>query len=307
MSTEYHIPVLLDETVKALDIKPDGTYIDCTAGGGGHSGAILERLSDKGRLICIDRDPDAIKQLEGRFSSDGRVTIINDNFSDIKQIANEHCKDGADGILADLGISSHQVDDASRGFSYHHDAPLDMRMSRSGMTAADVCNTYSCDELERILRDYGEEKFAARIARAIVTERERSPICTTLELADLVSTCYPASARRSGHPARKTFQALRIEVNGEIDVISNAVSDMFSVLKSGGVLAVISFHSLEDAAVKQSFRTFTQGCTCPPDIPVCVCGKKPQGRTKKPVFPSEDEIESNSRCRSAKLRTIVKF
>ena len=263
-----HIPVLFDETIKSLNIGPDGSYVDCTAGGGGHSGAVAKLLTT-GRLVAIDRDPQAIAVLKERLGIYNNVTIINNNFFFIKSILQGLHIDKADGILADLGVSSHQLDDASRGFSFHKDAPLDMRMSMSGPSAADAVNTLSCRELQKIIFDYGEERFAPRIAAAIVAAREEKPIKTTLELAEIISSAVPAAARRDGHPARKTFQALRIYVNGELDGLTKAVEDMFDCLKPGGRLSIITFHSLEDRAVKNALAPLAQGCTCPKNFPVC--------------------------------------
>lgn len=304
-----HIPVLFNETIESLNIKPDGTYADCTAGGGGHSAAIAERLGENGRLIAIDRDPDAVENLKRKFADKKCVTVINRNFSEIKGIASSLGIDGFDGITADLGVSSYQLDTAERGFSFHADAPLDMRMSKTGLSAADVVNTYSEKDLMRVLTVYGEEKFAKSIARHIVSDREKKPFETTLELAETVKKAIPARARREGgHPARRTFQAIRIEVNGEIEMLPEALSDMFDALKVGGVLSVITFHSLEDRAVKNAFREFTQGCTCPREFPVCVCGKTPRGKLQfKSAVPSDKELEENPRSRSARLRSIIKL
>lgn len=304
-----HKSVLLDESIDALSIRPDGVYVDCTAGGGGHSREIAKRLSANGRLICIDRDPDAITILRERLSGFQNVTVVHDNFFNLKKILSDLGIDGADGILADLGVSSFQLDKAERGFSFHNDAPLDMRMSKEGNTAADIVNTYDERQLSYIFRKYGEEKFAAGIAKAIVRERERKPIETTLELAEIVKSAIPAAKRRTGgHPARKVFQALRIEVNGELDRLSEAVGDMFDSLSGKGRLCIITFHSLEDRLVKQSFASFCSGCTCPPEFPVCVCGKKPSGslvfKFKKP---GEKELSENPRSRSATLRCIEKM
>lgn len=310
MTMEFkHIPVLFNETIESLHIKSDGIYADCTAGGGGHSAAIAERLGENGRLVAIDRDPDAVKNLKVKFADTKTVTVVNDNFSDIKNIASSLGIDGFDGITADLGVSSYQLDTAERGFSFHADAPLDMRMSKSGLSAADVVNTYSERDLTRVLTVYGEEKFAKSIARRIIADREQKPFETTLELAETVKKGIPARARREGgHPARRTFQAIRIEVNGEIDMLPQALSDMFDMLKTGGILSVITFHSLEDRAVKNAFKEFTQGCTCPKEFPVCVCGKTPRGKLQfKSEVPSEKELEENPRSRSARLRSIVKL
>ena len=303
-----HIPVLFDETISSLCIKPDGIYVDATAGGGGHSSGILERLGENGRLICIDRDPDAIETLTERFRNDDRVTIVHDNYCNIKSVLASQGIDRVDGILADLGVSSHQLDTAERGFSFHNDAPLDMRMSQSGPTAADLCNTLPEAELTRIIRNYGEERYAQSIARNIVKARNFTPIETTLQLAEIVSNSMPAKARRNGHPARRTFQALRIEVNGELEKLGGSVEDMFDCLSIDGILSIITFHSLEDRTVKQEFAKFTEGCTCPPEFPVCVCGKTPRGKLQfKFKEASEQELESNARSRSAKLRSIIKI
>ncbi len=308
MTAFNHVPVLFHETIDALNINPDGVTVDCTAGGGGHSAAVLERLSEKGRLICFDRDPDAIAVLQARFGADKRVTVVHENYGSIAAVLSSLAIPAVDSILADLGVSSYQLDEASRGFSFHQDAPLDMRMSKTGVSAAELVNTLPEDALKKILYEYGEEKFAPRIAAAIVRERQNAPILTTLQLAELVSAAYPAAARRGGHPARKTFQALRIEVNGELAELPTAIRYMFHSLKPGGRLAIISFHSLEDRIVKNTFASFTVGCTCPPDFPVCVCGKKPQGRLCfKPKTAGEQELAENQRSRSAKLRAIEKI
>ena len=304
-----HIPVLFRESIDALDIKPDGLYADCTAGGGGHSNAILDRLSENGRLVAIDRDPEAIETLTKRFEGRENVSIVNDNFFNIKSILSQFTDAGADGILADLGVSTHQLDDAARGFSFHADAPLDMRMSMQGMSAADAVNSLSQRELQDIIYRYGEDKFAPRIAAGIVRARAEKPIETTLELAEIVKSSIPAAARREGgHPARRTFQALRIYVNGELDGLDRAIGDMFDSLKVGGRLAIITFHSLEDRAVKQTFASLCEGCICPPEFPVCVCGRKSRGRLpQKAAAPSKAELEENPRSRSARLRVIEKI
>lgn len=304
-----HIPVLFNESIDALDIKPDGLYADCTAGGGGHSNAILDRLSENGRLIAVDRDPEAIATLTERFEGRENVSIVNDNFFNIKTILSRFTDEGADGILADLGVSSHQLDDAARGFSFHADAPLDMRMSMQGMSAADAVNSLSQRELQDIIYRYGEDKFAPRIAAGIVRAREEKPIETTLELAEIIKSSIPAAARREGgHPARRTFQALRIYVNGELDGLDGAISDMFDSLKVGGRLAIITFHSLEDRAVKQTFASLCEGCICPPEFPVCVCGRKSRGMLpQKALAPGREELERNPRSRSARLRVIEKI
>ncbi len=303
-----HTSVLLEETIDALRIRPGGTYVDCTAGGGGHSAAVLERL-ENGRLFCLDQDPDAVQTLRQRFAGDDRVTVIHTNFDALRDVLAARNVFSADGILADLGVSSHQLDTAARGFSFHNDAPLDMRMSREGPTAADLVNTLSERELSSILWRYGEEKCAASIARNVVRAREKAPIETTLELAELVKRSIPAKLRRTGgHPARRTFQALRIAVNGELDRLENTLDTMFDLLTPGGRLCIITFHSLEDRIVKQNYAALLQGCTCPPEFPVCVCGKTPRAkRCGKAVTPSREELERNPRARSAKLRVIEKI
>ena len=303
-----HISVLLDESVEALNIKSCGVYVDCTAGGGGHSAAVLERLGENGRMILFDQDPDAIATVTERFKDDKRVTIVHSNFSEIKNVLSQLVVEGVDGIMADLGVSSHQLDTAERGFSYHHDAPLDMRMSQSGVSAKQIVNEYSQKELFRVIDRYGEEKFANSVASAIVRAREKAPIETTLQLAEIVSNAIPAKFRRNGHPARKTFQAIRIEVNGELDALKNTLPDMFDALNENGVLAIISFHSLEDRIVKEYFKTLREGCTCPKDFPICVCGKKPKAVVKSAgVKASGKEVGENNRSRSAKLRTAMKI
>ena len=299
-----HISVLFDETIESLDIKPDGLYVDCTCGGAGHSSEILKNIKN-GTLVAIDRDPDAIKVITERIGSNECVQIVNDNFFNIKNILGER---KADGILADLGVSSFQLDTAERGFSFHKDAPLDMRMSKSGKSAFDVVNTYSEQELSNIIFKYGEEKFSRSIAKNIVKARNEKPIETTLELAELIKDSVPAKYRRDGHPARKTFQALRIEVNDELAGLSQAVSDMFNCLKVGGRLSIITFHSLEDRAVKETFKKFTEGCTCPKEFPVCVCGNTPSGKIiNRGLSAKQNELDANNRSRSARLRTIEKI
>lgn len=303
-----HKSVMLLPAVDALAVKPGGVYVDCTAGGGGHSREIAARLGGEGKLIAVDRDPDAIEALHERLGEFKSVTIVHDNFSNIKSILSSLGLNGADGILADLGVSSYQLDTAERGFSFHSDAPLDMRMSKEGKTAAELVNTLDERALCFIIQKYGEEKFARNIARSIVREREKGAIETTLQLAEIVKAAIPAAARRSGgHPARRTFQALRIEVNGELDKLDASLDDMFNSLNLGGRLAVITFHSLEDRAVKQKFASFCTGCTCPPDFPVCVCKKKPRGKLVfKNMKPTQQETEENQRSRSATLRCIEK-
>ena len=303
-----HISVLLEESVNSLNIKPDGTYIDCTAGGGGHSAAILAHLGEGGRLICVDQDPTAIQVVTERFKGDDRVTVVHKNFSDFVQILDGLGVDYVDGVVADLGVSSHQLDTAERGFSFHKDAPLDMRMSQAGKSAKDVVNTYTEHQLYTIIKAYGEEKFADRVARAIVKARQEKPIETTIELSDVVSNAIPAKFRRNAHPARKTFQAIRIEVNGELDVLKETLPVMFERLNDDGVMSIITFHSLEDKIVKDFFRTLKEGCTCPKDFPVCVCGKKPKAIVKSAGIKATDkELDDNNRSRSAKLRTAAKI
>lgn len=302
-----HKPVLFDEAINALNIHPDGIYFDGTSGGGGHSGAIASRLTT-GRLISVDQDPDAIEILHERLGKYPCVTVVKSNFCMIKQVLREQSISKVDGILLDLGVSSHQLDEGERGFSYKKDAPLDMRMSQEGTTAADLVNNLSEQELSRIIFTYGEEKFAKRIAAAIVRERKNGKIETTLQLADIVKNAIPAATRREGgNPARRTFQALRIEVNGELDKLSKALDEMADCLNPGGRIAVITFHSLEDRIVKQRFAKWCSGCTCPPDFPVCVCGKIPLGHLPfKAKAPTEEELEENPRSRSARLRVFEK-
>lgn len=302
----HHIPVLFNETIDSLGIDPNGIYVDCTAGGGGHSSEILRHL-DGGRLIAVDRDPQAIETLKARFSGDSRVTVVHNNFFNIKEILSTLAISGVNGVLADLGVSSHQLDEPSRGFSFHNDAPLDMRMSLEGMSAADAVNTLSQQELQRIIYEYGEEKFAPSISKAIVRAREQKKIETTLELAEIIKSAMPAAAKRDGHPARRTFQAIRIYINGELDGLSQAVTDMFDCLVTGGRVSIITFHSLEDRTVKQSLAPLAKGCICPRTFPVCVCGRKPAAKVFKAVAPSEAEISENPRSRSARLRTAQKL
>lgn len=307
MSEFKHIPVLFNETIDALNVRPDGIYVDCTAGGGGHCAAVAERLTT-GRIIAIDQDPEAIENLQERFKNNGRVTIVHDNFVNISSILENLGIDGVDGIMADLGVSSHQLDTDERGFSFHKDAPLDMRMSMEGMSAADLVNTASQSELQKIIYTYGEEKFAPSIARNIVKAREKKPIETTFELVDIIKASMPMKAKRDGHPARKTFQALRIEVNGELEKLERALDDMFEALNPSGRIAIITFHSLEDRIVKKKFNKFCEGCICPPEFPVCVCGRKPRGKLPfKSKAPTENEVGENFRAHSARLRAIEKI
>lgn len=303
-----HTPVFLQQAVDALRVREGGVYVDCTAGGGGHSRAILEQLGG-GRLVAIDRDPQAVSHLETLFAGDARVHVVRGNFKNIKAILGGLGFSAAHGILADLGVSSHQIDTPERGFSYHADVPLDMRMSMEGPGAAQLVNTAPYEQLREILRDYGEEKFASAIARAIVEARAKEPLASTAALAEIVKSSIPAPARRQGgNPAKRTFQALRIAVNGELEGLSEALDDMFGCLEVTGRLAVITFHSLEDRIVKAFFASKCSGCTCPPDFPVCVCGRQAQGRLPhKAMKPDERMITDNPRCRSARLRTIEKI
>lgn len=301
-----HIPVLLEKSMEGLNIDPDGVYIDCTAGGGGHSSAIAARLSEKGRLIALDRDPDAVKAATERLSEYENACVIQRNYSELDTVLEELGIGAVDGILMDLGVSSYQLDEESRGFSYHADAPLDMRMSRSGMSAADIVNTFSEQQLAKIIFEYGEEKFSRRIASNIIKAREIAPIETTLQLADIIRESVPQKARREKNPCKKTFQAIRIAVNGEFEHLYEGLDKAFAALKPKGRLAVITFHSLEDRIVKQRFAEWCKGCICPPDFPKCVCGRKPQGIlvNRKPLEADEEELQSNNRSRSAKLRVI---
>ena len=304
-----HIPVLFDECIEALDIKEDGIYVDGTVGGAGHSEQIAKRLKESGRLICIDRDSDAIEAAGKRLEPyKDRVNIVKSNYSDIKKIIKEQGITHVDGILLDLGVSSHQIDSPERGFSYMTDAPLDMRMDKDApLDAKTVVNTYSEAELYRIIRDYGEDRFAKNIAKHICIEREKSPIETTGQLKETVSRAIPMKVQKTGgNPAMRTFQAIRIEVNDELEGLKKALGDCMDVLSDGGRLAVITFHSLEDRIVKNEFRTAQNPCTCPPDFPVCVCGKVPKGKvmTNKPVTAGEEELKRNTRSHSAKLRVF---
>lgn len=303
-----HISVLLNESVDGLDIKPNGIYVDGTAGGGGHSAEILKRL-ENGRLISIDQDPDAIAAVTERFRGNEKSIIIKGNFADMKELLENRGIRMVDGVLLDIGVSSHQLDTAERGFSFHEDAPLDMRMSQQGITAAELVNTLPFEELRRIISQYGEEKYASSISSAIVRARENKPIRTTLELAEIIKRAVPQKVRRDGHPARKTFQALRIAVNGELDKLRQGMEQAFELLSSGGRLAIITFHSLEDRIVKQQMAKWCEGCVCPKDFPVCVCGNKPKARlvNKKPITAASTELDKNQRSRSAKLRICEKL
>lgn len=304
-----HKPVLLEETIDALDIKPDGIYVDGTAGGGGHSSEILKRLSPNGRLISIDQDPDAIEAVTERFKDYKNSIICKGNFSDVVSIVNSLGIESIDGIMLDIGVSSRQLDTPERGFSFHYDAPLDMRMSQSGASAYDLVNQLSYEQLVKIISRYGEERFAKQITRAIIREREKQPIATTLQLAEIIKAAVPAAKRREGHPARQTFQALRIAVNGELDRLEEGLQGGFELLKPGGRMAVITFHSLEDRIVKRAMAKWCTGCTCPKDFPVCVCGNKPKAELalRKPAEASEKELSENPRARSARLRAVTKL
>ena len=305
-----HIPVLLNEVIEGLNIDPDGIYVDGTLGGAGHSYEIAKRLKG-GRLIGIDRDEDAIAAASERLEPfSDRVTIVRGNYGDMADILGDIVISEVDGILLDLGVSSHQLDEAERGFSYREDAPLDMRMDRRDeLTAYDVVNTYTEAELTRILKDYGEERFAGSIARHIVRARAERPVSTTFELSDIIKASIPAKYRdKKGHPAKRSFQAIRIEVNHELDILRDSLNGMIDILKPGGRLCVISFHSLEDRIVKQAMRTAEDPCICPKDFPVCVCGRKPKGRcvSKKAITAADNELDTNNRAHSAKLRIFEK-
>ncbi len=306
-----HISVLLEESVSMLGVKSDGVYVDGTLGGGGHSELIIKQL-ESGRLIGIDQDTNAICAASKRLEPySDRLTVVHRNFSEIKNVLNELKIDEIDGAILDLGVSSHQLDEGERGFSYNTDARLDMRMNREqSFSAYELVNTYSEEDLKRIIYAYGEEKFAPRIAGMIVSERAKKPIETTFELSDIIKKAMPKAARYADkHPAKRTFQAIRIEVNSEIEILEQAVRDFVSALKPGGVLAVITFHSLEDRIVKNVFNDLASGCSCPKTFPVCVCNKKPTGKlvNKKPIVSGEAELEFNNRAHSAKLRGIIKL
>lgn len=302
-----HVSVLLNETIEGLNIKPDGIYVDGTLGGGGHAYEVLKRLSPKGRLIGIDQDGEALQAAGERLKEFGnQVTLVRDNYCEIDRVLESLEIEKVDGIILDIGVSSYQLDNLERGFSYKSDAPLDMRMdTRQSLTAADVVNTYSEDELIAIIKDYGEERFARNIAKKIVQSREDKPLETTQELSEIIQSAIPMKAKaKGGHPAKKTFQAIRIEVNRELAVLKESIDKMIERLNPGGRICIITFHSLEDRIVKTKFRENENPCTCPPDFPVCVCGKKSKGRviTRKPIVPSEDEIAVNKRAKSSKLR-----
>lgn len=305
----HHIPVMLHECMEGLNIQPEGIYIDGTAGGAGHSSEIAKRLTE-GRLIALDQDPDAIAAASERLKPYPAAQVIRANFRNMAEVLAELSILRVNGVLLDLGVSSRQLDTAERGFSYQKDAPLDMRMSQEGMSAADLVNTASVEELARILREYGEEKFAFSIAKAIARKRESVPIETTFQLAEVVKATVPAASRREKNPCKRTFQALRIAVNSELDALSQGLDEAFDLLAPGGRLCVITFHSLEDRMVKQKFAALCQGCICPPEFPVCVCGHTPEGKLvprKQPILPTEEELSENRRSQSAKLRVLEKI
>ncbi len=306
-----HISVLLNECLEGLNIKENGTYVDCTLGGAGHSSHILEKLSSEGTLIGIDQDNDALRAAKEKLRDYSNVKFVHNNFYNIDSILTSLNIPKVDGILMDLGVSSYQLDEGERGFSYMKDAPLDMRMDRDReFSAYEVVNTYSEEDLYRIIRDYGEEKFAKKIAKFIVDKRTDKPIETTLELVDIIKAAIPAKARREGpHPAKRTFQAIRIEVNGELAILNKAIEDGVEHLNKGGRMAIITFHSLEDRIVKLKYRELANPCTCPKEFPVCICGKKPLVKiiSRKAIEPSKEEVEQNPRSRSAKLRILEKL
>ena len=307
-----HKSVLLEETIEALDIKSDGIYVDGTLGGGGHAYEVCKHLSDRGRFVGIDQDADAIKAAGKRLEEfNDKVTIVRNNYCNFRQVLNDLGINGVDGIVLDLGVSSYQLDTVERGFTYNYDTPLDMRMDqRQTLTARDIVNDYSEQELFRIIRDYGEDKFAKNIAKHICKARLEKPIETTFELNELIKAAIPAKIRATGgHPSKRTFQAIRIECNHELDVLKNSLDDMIDALNSGGRLCIITFHSLEDRIVKNIFKNKENPCTCPPEFPVCVCGKVSCGKSafRKPVLPSEEELQFNSRSKSAKLRVFEKY
>ena len=306
--TFHHIPVLLNECLNGLNISPAGIYVDGTAGGAGHSIEIAKRLTT-GRLIAIDKDPTALDIVRERLLP-YPADVVSGDFSDITGILDSLNIPAINGILLDVGVSSHQLDTPERGFSYSHDAPLDMRMTSAGFSAKDLLNTYSADEMARVFRDFGEERFARRIAVNICSEREKKPLETTSRLVEIIRSSIPAAARREGgHPAKRVFQAIRIEVNGELSALEACIGRAFERLNPGGRFAIITFHSLEDRIVKREFQKLCTGCTCPPDFPVCVCGKTPRARlvNKKPILAGGGELEENSRSKSAKLRILEKI
>ena len=302
-----HKSVLLNESIEGLNIRADGVYVDCTTGGGGHSLEIARRLQG-GRLFCFDQDKEAIEAAKKRLREYSPVFVTR-NFAEMGEALAEYGVEAADGILMDLGVSSYQLDNRERGFSYHDDAPLDMRMSGEGESARDIVNEYELEALVHILRLYGEEKYAVSIAKGIVRAREQAPVETTSQLAEIIKSSVPAKVRKEKNPCRKTFQAIRIEVNRELEVLEKGLAAGFELLASGGRMVIITFHSLEDRIVKNAFREYCTGCTCPPDFPVCVCGKKPRAIlvNKKPIAAEEKELEENPRSRSAKLRILEKL
>ena len=304
-----HYSVLLNECITSLNINPDGIYVDGTAGGAGHSSEIAKRL-ENGRLIALDKDPDAIKVATERLSEYKTAQVVKSDFADMSTVLKELDIEKVDGVLLDLGVSSFQLDTADRGFSYHLDAPLDMRMSKEGTSAYDVVNEYSVEEIARILREYGEEKLAYKIALNIEKQRKIKPIETTLELSEIINQSFPPKMRWAGkNPSKRSFQAIRIAVNSELDSLSKVLDEAFENLKEGGRFAIITFHSLEDRMVKQKFNALCTGCICPPEFPVCVCGQKPKAKlvTRKPITATEEELKVNSRSHSAKLRVIEKL
>lgn len=300
-----HVSVLLNECIEGLNIKSDGIYVDCTVGGAGHSIEIAKRLGEKGKLIALDRDPDAVKAAKERLNG-YNAQVIRSNYSNLRDVLDSIGIDFVDGVLMDLGVSSHQLDTPERGFSYHYNAPLDMRMSQDGISAYDIVNDWSEEQLAKIIFEFGEEKFSRKIAKNIILFREKKSIETTLELAEIIKQSVPAAVKREKNPCKKTFQAIRIAVNGEFDHLSCGLNAAFDCLKPHGRLAVITFHSLEDRLVKQCFAGLCKGCVCPPDFPQCVCGIEPRGKliNKKPIVASSYELKHNNRSRSAKLRII---
>ena len=304
----HHVSVLLRECIEGLAIRPDGVYVDGTAGGAGHAREIAKRLTT-GRLFALDQDPDAVRTAGERLKEFACAEVIQTNFRRMDEVLAQRGVSRIDGLLLDLGVSSYQLDSGARGFSYQKDAPLDMRMSQSGPSARDLVNTWEAPELTRILREYGEEKFAPQIARNIVRRRQEKPIETTMELAEIIKSSMPPGARRAKNPAKKSFQALRIAVNGELDALEEALERAFGLLDPGGRMVVITFHSLEDRIVKQKYAAWCRGCICPPDFPQCVCGRKPRARlvNKKPITAQEEELAVNPRSRSAKLRILEKL
>lgn len=303
-----HVSVLLQESLDGLRIRPDGIYVDGTAGGAGHSREIAKRLTT-GRLIAFDQDPDAVKTAAERLAPYPQAEVVHDNFCNMASRLEERQALPVDGVLLDLGVSSWQLDNPERGFSYREDAPLDMRMSKEGETAAELLARSSESEIARILWEYGEERYSRQIARKIVEKREKEPVLTTFQLADLIKSAMPAAARREKNPCKRSFQALRIAVNSELDALSNGIDAAFDCLSEGGRLCIITFHSLEDRMVKQKFLDLARGCVCPPEFPVCVCGRTPAAKviTRKPVLPSEEELKHNRRSASAKLRVLEKI